>query len=281
MATLINRRAQPATGNNPIASGAVDVFEFPAFSGGDDTVILQEFFNDISADAVAAKRQLTVLLPKNSVGLIEGLFIRPNLKIDLNGSTLRKIRGADYSGAGALTARAAVLRAPLAKTGNTWYGAADNITVCNGVLDANNQDTLAVLDLYNVRNFLCEGVTLITAQWSRNWATRGGGYAVFKKGSILGQAGLFQDGAHWQYGGCVWDDWYIEAGDDALAAGDDAVSANVYMDDQGLDYFFARNIRVVSARGAALKVYTAATKPFSGAPNNYTRTGRVQVSTFR
>lgn len=277
MATLINRRAQPTTGNNPVASGsASDVYSMSAFSGGDDTTILQEFFNDISADAVAAKRQFRILLPKNSVGLIEGLFIRPNLDIDLNGSTLRKIRGADYSGAGALTARSAVLRAPIAKTGNTWYGAADNITVRNGTLDANNQDTLAVLDLYNVRNFVADGLTLITAQWSRNWATRGGGYATFLNGRILGQAGLFQDGAHWQYGGCVWDNWYIESGDDGLAAGDDAVSTNVYMDDQGLEYFVARNIRVASVRGAALKVYTALTKPFSGAPNNYTKTGRVQ-----
>lgn len=232
----------------------------------------------MSSTATAAKKQLKLILPKNSTGLIDGVFLRPNIDLDLNGSRLVKITNADYSGAGALTAKAAVLMAPRSKNGNTWYGSADNITVRNGILDANNKDCLAVLDLYNVRNFLCDGVTLITSQWSRNWATRGGGTATMLNGKILGQAGLFQDGAHWQYGRILWDNWYIEAGDDALAAGDDQVSsnANIYMDDVHLESFVARNIQVKSVRGAALKVYTAAAKPFSAAPNNYVNTGKVR-----
>jgi len=248
----------------------------PLPSGNDDSSIGQEFLDDMASDAAAAKRQLKIALSPNSTYLMGGWFLRPNLDIDLNGSTLKKVLNADYSGGGAATARSAVLRAPVSKTGNSWYGIADNITVRNGTLDANNKDTLSLLDLYNVRNFLADGLTLITSQWSRNWATRGGGYATMLNGRILGSAGLFQDGAHWQYGGIVWDNWYIESGDDALAAGDDAVSTSVYMDDQGLDYFVAKNIRVAAARGAAIKVYTALTKPFSGAPNNYTKTGKVR-----
>ena len=258
------------------AAQGASTYDGPAATGNDDTVLLQQFIDDMSSTATAAKRQLKLRLPENQVYLMNGLFLGSNLDLDLNGSELRKNMNADYSGGGASTARAAVLRARVQKTGNSWYGMCDNMTVRNGTLNANNKDTLAVLDLYNVRGFVADGLTLITSQWSRNWATRGGGYAVFRRGRILGQAGLFQDGAHWQYGGCVWDDWYVEAGDDALAAGDDAVSANVYMDDQGLDYFIARNIQVASVRGAAVKVYTAATKPFSGAPNNYTKTGRVR-----
>ncbi|MBU0917919.1 MAG: hypothetical protein KKD97_16375 [Gammaproteobacteria bacterium] len=265
------RPNQPGVGGNNYGP-----YMGPAESGGNDTAILQEFIDDMSASARVAKRQLKVVLPVNGTYLVDGLFVRSNIDIDLNGSTLKKIRNADYSGAGALTARGSILCAELKKTGNTWYGNADNITVRNGVLDANNQDTLAVLDLYNVRNFVADGLTLITSQWSRNWATRGGGYARMLNGRILGQAGLYQDGAHWQYGGCVWDNWYIEAGDDALAAGDDRVRSALYMDDQGLDYFIARNITCVSARGAAIKVYTPVTKAFSGAPENYTKTGRVQ-----
>ena len=252
------------------------IYAGPAASGNNDTEVLQEFFDDMAATALTANRQLKLILPPNGIYLMDGLFLRSNLDIDLNGSTLKKVRDADYTGAGALTARSAILRAPLQKNGNTWYGAADNFAVRNGTLDANNRDTLAVLDLYNVRNFLCDGLTLITSQWSRNWATRGGGYATFLNGRILGSAGLYQDGGHWQYGGSIWDNWEIHSGDDGLAAGDDAVSANVYMDDQGLDYFIARNIRVLSARGAAAKVYTSATKPFSAAPNNYTKTGKVK-----
>lgn len=251
-------------------------FAFPSFTGGDDTVILQEFLNDMSVTATAAKRQLRLKLQENQEGLVEGVFVRSNLDLNLNGCHIKKIRNADYSGGGAATARSSIFRAQLLKTGNSWYGTSDNITIRNGVLDCNNKDTLAVLDLYNVRNFRTDGLTLITPQWSRNWATRGGGFAVFKRGRILGQAGLFQDGAHWQYGGCIWDDWEIEGGDDCLAAGDDAVNVNVYMDDVGLDYFIAKNIRVKGVRGAALKVYTAATKPFSAAPNNYVNTGKVK-----
>lgn len=276
MATLINRRAQPTTGNNPAGSGAVDVFEFPAFTGNDDTTALQEFFNDISADAVAAKRQLTVKMPSNSVGLIEGAFLRNNLDIDLNGSTIKKI--ANSTGQNEFTShRIGVFRSgPWTKTGNTWYGQADNITVRNGTLDANNKDNRGVLELHGVRNFWADKLTLITSQWAQAWAIRGGGYAFFTNGRILGQARLYQDGLHWQYGGAIFENWDVEAGDDAIAAGDDQGNSNVYMDDQGLEYFVARGIRCTSTRGAAIKVYTAATRPFSGAPNNYTRTGKVR-----
>lgn len=268
---------EPDSGNGGGGGGGnTSDYAFPGFTGNDDTAILQEFLNDMGVQATSEKRQLKLILPENSEGLIQGVFARSNTDLNLNGSRLVKIRNADYSGAGAGTARSTIIRAQLLKTGNSWYGTTDNVTIRNGVLDCNNKDNLAVLDLYNVRNFRADQLTLITSQWSRNWATRGGGYAVFTRGQILGQAGLFQDGAHWQYGGCVWDDWYIESGDDALAAGDDAVSANVYMDDVHLEYFIARNIRVKAARGAALKVYTAATKPFSAAPNNYTNTGKVK-----
>ena len=248
----------------------------PSATGNDDSLLLQEFFDDMSSDALASKRQIKVIFGLGQTYLTQGNFLRSNLEIDLNGSHIKKI--STTMGNNEFTSsQVAVFRTgPWAKNGNTWYGNADNITVRNGTLDTNNCDNRGVIELHGVRNFWADGLTLITSQWAQAWAIRGGGYAFFTNGRILGQARLYQDGLHWQYGGAMFNNWYVQAGDDAMAAGDDAGNANVYMDDQGLEFFMARNIHCVSTRGAAIKVYTPASKPFASAPNNYTKTGRVR-----
>lgn len=248
----------------------------PSTTGNDDTALIAEFLDDMSSDAVSAKRVLRVAFPLGQTYLTQGNFLRSNLDIDLNGSHIKKI--SKTTGSNEFTSpQVAVFRTgPWSKNGNTWYGNADNITVRNGTLDTNNCDNRGVIELHGVRNFLADRLTLITSQWAQAWAIRGGGYGFFTNGRILGQARLYQDGLHWQYGGAIFSNWYVEAGDDAVAAGDDAGSANVYMDDQGLEFFMARNIHCVSTRGAAIKVYTPSSKPFAAAPNNYTKTGRVR-----
>ena len=253
----------------------VSIFEGPKSTGGDDTNLIQEFLNDMSADATSAKRQFKVKFAENQIFLTAGNFLRSNLDIDLGAS--RFVKTSTTMGNEFTSNDIAVFRSgPWSKNGNSWYGNADNITLRNGILDTNNKDNRGALELHGVRNFWADRLTLITSQWAQAWAIRGGGYAFFTNGRILGQARLYQDGLHWQYGGAIFNNWYVEAGDDALAAGDDAGNANVYMDDQGLDFFLARNIQVVSTRGAAIKVYTPASKPFASAPNNYTKTGKVR-----
>lgn len=251
------------------------IYMGPASTGGDDTTLIAEFFDDMSATALAAKKILKVAFPVNQDYLTQGNFLRSNLDIDLGGSHFKKI--STTMGSNEFTSnQVAVFRTgPWSKNGNTWYGNADNITVRNGTLDTNNCDNRGVIELHGVRNFWADRLTLITSQWAQAWAIRGGGYAFFTNGRILGQARLYQDGLHWQYGGAIFNNWFIEAGDDAVAAGDDAGNVNVYMDDQGLEYFMARNITCVSTRGAAIKVYTPATKPFA-ASQGYTKTGRVR-----
>lgn len=247
----------------------------PAPTGGDDTALLQQFLDDMASTAAAAKRQLKLQLSENQTYLTQGNFLRSNLDIDLNGSHVKKI-SATMGSNEFISPQVAVFRSgPWTKNGNTWYGNADNITLRNGTLDTNNCDNRGVIELHGVRNFWADRLTLITSQWAQAWAMRGGGYAFFTNGRILGQARLYQDGLHWQYGGAIFNNWYVEAGDDAIAAGDDAGNVNVYMDDQGLEFFMARNIRCVSTRGAAVKVYTPASKPFA-ASEGYTKTGRVR-----
>lgn len=271
MATLMNLKASAKTGGK-----AGEPIMGPTANGRDQSKVIQEFLDDMSSDALAAKRQLKVSLGENQTYLTVGNFLRNNLDIDLNGSHIKKI--SKTMGSNEFTSpQVAVFRTgPWSKNGNTWYGNADNITVRNGTLDTNNCDNRGVIELHGVRNFWADRLTLITSQWAQAWAIRGGGYAFFTNGRILGQARLYQDGLHWQYGGAIYSNWYVEAGDDAIAAGDDAGNANVYMDDQGLEFFMARNIHCVSTRGAAIKVYSPASKPFAAAPNNYTKTGRVR-----
>lgn len=273
MATLINRRAQPTTGNNPVASGAVDVYEFPAFTGNDDTTVLQEFFNDISADALAAKRQLKVALPKNSTGLIAGGFLRSNLDIDLNGSRIVKI--ANNSGNMFTSNTTAVLRTgPWEKVGDSFYGRADNITLRNGTLDENNKWSLAGLCLFNVRNFEAHNVNIIGGQWNPQWAIRGSGHAKFFSCMVLGQARLFQDSFHWQSGTAYYYGCHAEGGDDCYAAGNDAVTDSPYHDDEPLDAFHVIGCTGVSTRGAFFKGYRPVTPAFSA--QGYTQTRYVR-----
>ncbi len=239
-------------------------------SGYDDSVKFQQLLDDASASSTPHKRAQIVLGHQEDV-MIRGAFLRPNIKLNLNGSRIKKtsrLLGNEFA-----SSEVAVLRTPWQKVNGSWYGQSDNITVSNGVLDTNNCDNRGAIELHGVRNFVGENLTLLTSQWAQAWALRGGGYAFFRNLVIRGQARLYQDGFHWQYGGVIAT-VDAHAGDDAIAIGDDAGNASVMMDDVGIEYANVTGV-VQAVRGAALKVYSPATRPYSAAPNNYVNTGKV------
>lgn len=239
-------------------------------SGNDDTAKFQQLLDDASASSTPHKRARIVLGHQEEV-LIRGAWLRPNIDLDLNGSVVKKtsrLLGNEFT-----SAEVAVLRTPWQKVNGSWYGQADNISVRNGTLDTNNCDNRGAIELHGVRNFVSEDLTLVTSQWAQSWALRGGGYAFFRNLVIRGQARLYQDGFHWQYGGVIAT-VDAHAGDDGIAIGDDAGNASVMMDDVGIEYANVTGV-VQSVRGAALKVYSPETRPYSGAPNNYVNTGKV------
>jgi hypothetical protein len=240
-------------------------------SGYDDSVKFQQLLDDASASSTPLRRAQIVLGHQEDV-MIRGAFLRPNIKLDLNGSRIKKtsrLLGNEFT-----SSEVAVLRTPWQKVNGSWYGQADNITVSNGVLDTNNCDNRGAIELHGVRNFTSDNLTLVTSQWAQAWALRGGGYAFFNNLVIRGQARLYQDGFHWQYGGVIAT-VDAHAGDDGIAIGDDAGNANVMMDDVGIEYANINGV-VKAVRGAALKVYSPGTRPYSGAPNNYVNTGKVR-----
>lgn len=239
-------------------------------SGYDDTAKFQQLLDDASASSTPHKRARIVLGHQEEV-LIRGAWLRPNIDLDLNGSVVKKtsrLFGNEFT-----SAEVAVLRTPWQKVAGSWYGQSDNISVRNGVLDTNNCDNRGAIELHGVRNFVGENLTLVTSQWAQAWALRGGGYAFFRNLVIRGQARLYQDGFHWQYGGVIAT-IDAHAGDDGIALGDDAGNASVMMDDVGLEYANVTGV-VQAVRGAALKVYSPETRPYSAAPNNYVNTGKV------
>lgn len=254
--------------------GGVPVFY--AATGYDQTAEIAEFFNDLSSDAAAAKKIVRMQFSANQEYLTQGNFLRSNIDIDFNGSTLVKI--ANFSGDIATSETVGVLRTgPWTKSGNSFYGRADNITIRNGTLNANNKWALGVMDLYGVRNFRAIGITTISSQWAPQWQVRGGGRdAKFIDCRVLGGSRLFQDGIHWAYGWAQCIGCFVESGDDAFVAGNDAVTGNVNQDDEELVFFEVIGGKVVATRGAAFKGYRALDAAFSSAPNNYTKTKFVR-----
>lgn len=256
------------------ATGGAD-YSVPAPTGGDDTSAIQAVFDAASAAALTAKRVLRVVFPVDKVYQVTGVFLRSNLDIDLNGSRVLKI--ANNSGTMATSNTSAVFRTgPWVKTGDSFYGQADNITIRNGVLDSGNKWSLAVACLFNVRNFRAYNVTFIGGQWNPQWAIRGGGRdAKFFHCTVLGQARLFQDAFHWQFGDVEFIGCHAEGGDDCYAAGNDAVTSSVNHDDEALNSFSVIGCTGISTRGAFFKGYRPVTPAFS-VTNGYTKTRYVR-----
>ena len=241
----------------------------------DDTALLQNFFDAMAAEAAGSKTVVRVVFPANQVYYTAGNTLRSNIDIDFNGATL--IKTTSFVGSNIETSNTtAVLRTgPWTKVGDSFYGRADNITIRNVVLDSNNKWSLAVACLFSVRNFRAHNVTFIGGQWNSQWATRGGGTnAKFFGCTVLGQARLFQDAFHWQFGDVEFIGCHAEGGDDCYAAGNDAVTANPNHDDEALNGFHVIGCTGISTRGAFLKAYRAAVAPFSG--NGYTQTRFVR-----
>lgn len=248
----------------------------PKSTGYNDTALVAEFIDDMWSDAMAAGRQLQIAFPTNQVYEGEGWFLRSNLDIDFNGSEF--IKTANDSGTIATSNTLAVFRTgPWDGSDGSWYGQADNITIRNATFNANNKNHQAVLELHGVRNFRAHNITTISSQWAFSWQVRGGGRnAKFFNCRILGGSRLYQDGFHWQYGDGECIGCYVEAGDDVYALGNEAITANVYHDDEPLEHFRLIGCTGLGIRGAMLKVYRQVTAAYAGSPNNYVNTRYVR-----
>lgn len=253
-----------------VATGVVG----PSATVFDDTTTLQAFIDSLSSIAVAAKRVYRIVFPPNQTYRVSGLFLRSNLDIDFNGSTLLKT--ANFSGSNIATSNTtAVLRTgPWQQTNGSFYGLADNITVRNVTLDENNKWSLAAMCLFNVRNFKAHNVTMICGQWNPQWALRGTGYAKFFNCTVLGQSRLFQDAFHWQAGSVKFIGCHAEGGDDCYPGGSDAVTGSPNYDDEPLSAYHVIGCTGISTRGAFTKIYRPATPAFSG--SGYTKTRYVR-----
>lgn len=270
----------PLTGL-PIASGGGSgnvAYLAPAPTGNDDTTILQDFFDQMSSEAVAAGKPRWVQLRSEATYLVQGLWHPDFLRIDGQGATLRKTANAVYIAGGLFNSPlSSVIRARLTKKDGSWYGSSRFMALQNITLDSANKDYLAVAEYFNVENFLMRDVTMIAGLWSLNWTTRIiGRNILIINPVILGATRVFQDGLHILQGrGINVFGGYIESGDDALAFGADQISASVYCDDEALEDFSVTGTAVLGTRGFGCKIYTPAVKPFAAAPNNYTKTGRT------
>lgn len=275
-----NALLDPLTGL-PVASGGGTgnvAYLAPAPTGNDDTAILQEFFDDMSSEAVAAGVPRWVQLRSEATYLVQGLWHPDHLRIDGQGATLKKTANAVYIPNGMFTSPlSSVIRAKWIKKNGSWYGSSRFMALKNVTLDANNKDYLAVMEYFNVDNLLIQDVTMIAGLWSLNWTTRIiGRNILIINPVILGATRVFQDGLHILQGRDIHViGGYIESGDDALAWGADPVTNSVYCDDEGLSDFSVTGTSVLGTRGFGAKFYSPAVKPFSAAPNNYTKTGRV------
>lgn len=250
----------------------------PAPSGNDDTTILQEFLDEMSSEAVAQGRPRWVQLHSEAVYSVAGLWHPDMVRIDGQGATLVKNVNAVYqSGALFNSPRSSVIRARWVKKNGSWYGSSRFMALKNITLDSNNKDYLAVMEYFNVDNLFLQDVTMIAGQWSLNWTTRIIGRNILCINPvILGATRVFQDGWHVLQGRNIHVvGGYIVSGDDALAWGADRITTDVYCDDEGLENFSVTGTSVLGVRGFGAKFYSPAVKPFSGAPYNYTKTGRV------
>lgn len=270
----------PLTGL-PIVSGGGSgnvAYLAPAPSGNDDTAILQEFFDDMSAEAVAAGVPRWVQLRSEATYLVQGLWHPDHLRIDGQGATLKKTASTAYINNGLFTSPlSSVIRAKWVKKDNSWYGSSRFMALKNVTLDSNNKDYLAVMEYFNVENMLIQDVTMIAGLWALNWTTRIiGRNILIINPVILGATRVLQDGLHILQGRDIHViGGYIESGDDALAWGADQITSSVYCDDEGLSNFSVTGTSVLGTRGFGAKFYSPAVKPFAAAPNNYTKTGRV------
>lgn len=248
----------------------------PESTGGNDTVLLQTYLNQMSTEALAENKPRVVYLPENQTYNVDGLVHPEYITIDGQGSKLVKVAG--YSGNIFTSGTYSIIRAAWIKKGNSWYGSNRNMQLKNIVLDLNNQNYTAGVCYLNVEDFLMENVKVYGGTWSIGWATRIAGKRIrIINCEIYSGSRVYQDGLHIMYGeDIVILGGYYTSGDDAIALGSDAVTSNVYQDDVMLRNVYVAGANVMAIRGSGLKVYTAAVAPFSGAPNNYVNSGTVQ-----
>jgi len=258
-----------------VSSGAA--FAAPKPTGNDDTAILQDFLDTMGAEAVASKRPRTVELYGQAPYMVSGLWHPEFLHIKGNGTTLIKTTNTAYVPNGMFNSPlSSVIRARWTKKNGSWYGSGRFMSLEDITLDSNNKDYLAIAEYFNVENLLLKDVTMIAGLWSLNWCTRIGGknITIFNP-RILGATRVFQDGLHVLFGENIHVlGGYIESGDDALAFGDDQITADEYYDDQGLKNFSVSGVSTLGTRGMGCKIYAPASKPFASALG-YVNTGRV------
>jgi len=256
---------------------SAQTYAAPRPSGYDDTVVLQQFFDDMSSDALAKKEyRRDVSLYQKGTYLVTGLWHPTNLGINGSGGALQKV--GNVTGSMFTSPTSSIIRAKWVKKNGSWYGSSNNMRLSNIILDACNTEYLAIMEYYNVRNLELDNVTTIASQWSLNWSTRIGGQGIkISNCNILNGERVWQDALHIQFGrDIVVTNVRAEGGDDCIAVGDDQItSPNPYYDDQGLQNVIVDGARVQGIRGNGVKVYTPMTKPFPDAPYNYVKSGRV------
>lgn len=271
----------PLTGLPIVDNGGNVKYLAPAPTGNDDTDVLQEFLDDMGAEAVAQGRPRWVELHAGSVYRVRGLWHPDHIRIDGQGSELLKI--ANNSGNMFTSVTPCVIRARWVKKNGSWYGSSRFMALKNITLNSGNKDYLSVAEYFNVEHLLWQDVTMIAGLWSLNWTTRIiGRNILIINPVILGATRIYQDGLHFMAGHNIHVvGGYIESGDDAFAFGADQITSSVYCDDEGLTGFSVTGASVLGTRGFGCKVYTAAPRPFAAAPNNYVNTGTVRGGKVR
>lgn len=269
---IMGKQGQGVSGQNGMLRTDY-LFQDP--TGYDDTNLLQEFMDDMSSDAVAQGTPRTITLGCQKEYQVRGIVHREFVDLDGNYSRLKKIN--NYSQSLFTGGDLAVIRAVWTKKNDSWYGSNRKMSLRNITLDGNNKQHLALADYLNVEEFFMDNVTMIASPWCLTWTTRiGGKNILIRNPRILGNTRVFQDGMHIMFGDTIHiEGGYIESGDDGIAFGDDQVTNLVYYNDQGLTNFSANGVALLSTRGNGIKVYRAATAPFSGAPNNYVKNAKV------
>jgi hypothetical protein len=249
------------TANYPAVFIGATVYDAPEPTGADDTDLIQQIIDLKSSEATVTGIPVIVKLAFQQLYLVKGIALKNNVLLDLNQSTLKKTLNAN--GDRFTSPYTSVVRSLWILKNGSWYGSCKNSGLINGTIDANNKDHIGILEFLNVENFTLKNLTIITSTWSCNWSVVLGGRNVsFTDSQILGATRVFQDGCHFVFGdGVVANNLYIESGDDVFAAGNDDFRGGVavYFDDQELKNFSATNIKALSTRGFAAKIYNSGT----------------------
>lgn len=277
MALYINGdRMVDAAGNTV---GQRQLYCMDKSTGYDDTNRLQEFIDQMSAEAVAARKPRIVALPQDQEYSIAGLLLRSHVLVEGNNTRLTKI--SDYSGLLPSDPTYGVVRTPWVQDANGSWFSGEYMGLRNIVLDPANRQYVAVLDLMNVRDVYLENVTAYASQWCAGWTFRlAGDRITVVDPRILGGNRVYQDAFHGMYGEDIHlRGGVVEGGDDGVAFGNDQVTlGGVYQNNKGLRNFSVIGTTVIATRGAGVKVYRSASSIHGLSEANKVSGGRIHVT---